>query len=93
MRLSAYVCLCVCVCVSASLSVSLRVPLCVCLIHQCCTVQVEGSHGATSQYDTMASLLVVDGHELNSTLGCLNIEANLVDQSGKVSEQPPLCVW
>ena len=43
-------------------------------------VTVDGSSGAR--------LLVVDAHELNTTLGCLNIEANLVDQSGKVIEQP-----
>lgn len=43
-------------------------------------VTVDGSDGA--------SLLVVDAIELNTTLGCLNIEANLVDESGKVIPQP-----
>jgi hypothetical protein len=44
-------------------------------------VRVNGSSGAT--------LHVVNAQELNATtLGCLNIEANLVDQLGKVIEQP-----
>ena len=43
-------------------------------------VTVEGSSGA--------SLLVVDAKGQNASLGCLSIEANLVDQSGKTIEQP-----
>eukprot|EP01052_Picozoa_sp_SAG31_P007125 SAG31_NODE_336_length_17493_cov_20.694032_4_plen_622_part_00 len=33
-------------------------------------------------------LVVVDGKELDTSLGCLNIEANVVDASGKTIEQP-----
>ena len=43
-------------------------------------VRVNGSSGAF--------LHVEDAQELNTSLGCVNIEANLVDQSGKVIEQP-----
>ena len=43
-------------------------------------VTVDGSSGA--------SLFVVDARELNTTLGCVNIEGNLVDESAKVIPQP-----